>query len=187
MILLTLRVKDKNHKDFYELSSRKHDVRAVKTVKQNYHATEEILHLLDEFRLMVNEAIRVGNKYRGRLNSWSFYRLQKMIEYKAKWQGLKVIYVPPHKTSSACAICDSKVVECAERKVWCTKCKTLVDRDENAAKNILARGLRFKPIGLPREARKGNPVKELKTEVILRADGSQLTQNHGEFPHVPKS
>ncbi len=111
-----------------------------------------------------------GNKYRRRLNSWSFYKLQKMIEYKARWQGLKVIHVPPHKTSSNCAICGSKVVECAERKVWCPKCRTLMDRDVNAARNILARGQRVCPIGLSREAVKGNP----STMVILRADGSQL-------------
>ena len=111
-----------------------------------------------------------GNKFRRRLNSWSFYKLQKMIEYKAVWEGLKVIYVPPQKTSSSCATCGSKVVECAERKVWCPKCKTLVDRDINAVRNILARGLRFKPIGLPGEAMKGN---ETPTPILL-VDGSQL-------------
>lgn len=103
-----------------------------------------------------------------------------MIEYKAKWEGLKVIYVPPHKTSSICSICGStKVVECAERKLWCPKCTTSVDRDENAARNILARAVRFAAFGLPEEAMKGNPMKKEKepprrTEVILRADGSQL-------------
>ena len=111
-----------------------------------------------------------GNKFRRRLNSWSFYKLQKMIEYKARWEGLKVIYVPPHKTSSSCATCGSKVVECAERKVWCPKCKAFMDRDVNAARNILARGLRFKPIGLPDEAMKGN---ETPTPILL-VDGSQL-------------
>ncbi len=111
-----------------------------------------------------------GNNYRRRLNSWSFYKLQQMIEYKARWEGLKVIYVPPHKTSSTCATCDSKIVECAERKVWCPRCKTLVDRDINTARNILARGLRFKPIGLPGEAMKGN---ETPTPILL-VDGSQL-------------
>jgi putative transposase len=117
-----------------------------------------------------------GRRYRRKLNSWSFYKLQNMIEYKAKWEGLKVIYILPHKTSSICSICGSKVVEWAERKLWCPNCKTLVDRDENAARNILARGLRFSPIGLSGEAVKGNPMKELTTEVILRADDSQLRE-----------
>ena len=51
-----------------------------------------------------------------------------------------------------------------------------MDRDENAAKNILARGLRLKPIALSREAVKRNPP----TEVILRADGRELTVS-GEY------
>jgi len=43
-----------------------------------------------------------------------------------------------------------------------------VDRDENAALNIVQRGLRFKPDGLARhEAVKGNPAR-----VILRAEAS---------------
>ncbi|HYB92559.1 MAG TPA: zinc ribbon domain-containing protein, partial [archaeon] len=62
------------------------------------------------------------------------------------------IYVPPQKTSSTCAICGSKITECAERKVYCPECDRIVDRDANAASNILARGLRFKPFGPAVEA-----------------------------------
>lgn len=35
-------------------------MRAVKSVKQNYIATPEILSLLEEFRKMVNDCIRIG-------------------------------------------------------------------------------------------------------------------------------
>jgi len=48
----------------------------------------------------------------------------------------------------------SKVTECTERRVWCAQCRTLVDRDVNGAKNILARGVRFAPIALPGEGMK---------------------------------
>lgn len=85
--------------------------------------------------------------FRGRMNGWSFYELQRQIEYKAKWEGLPVIYISPQKTSSICAVCGSRITECTERKVYCPTCQTLLDRDVNAAKNILARGLRFKPVG----------------------------------------
>jgi len=36
------------------------DVLAVKVAKQNYIATPEILSLLEEFRNMVNDCIRIG-------------------------------------------------------------------------------------------------------------------------------
>jgi putative transposase len=93
-----------------------------------------------------------GKSYRARMNPWSYAELQRQIEYKARWEGIKVIYVPASKISSTCAICESKILEYAGRMVWCPKCRTLEDRDVNAARNILARGLRFGPVAPPGEA-----------------------------------
>jgi len=93
-----------------------------------------------------------GNEYRSRLNGWSFGEAQRQIEYKAKWEGIKVVYVQPGGTSSRCAVCGSKVLESTDRMVYCPTCKALVDRDINAAKNIVKRGLRFGPIGGASEA-----------------------------------
>ena len=93
-----------------------------------------------------------GKDYRARLNGWSYFELQRQIDYKAAWEGITVIYVPPHKTSSTCAICGSEISECTERKVYCHKCNRIVDRDENAALNIVKAGVRFAPKGLASEA-----------------------------------
>ena len=93
-----------------------------------------------------------GEGFRARMNLWSFYELQRQIEYKAKWEGVPVIYVLPQKTSSICAKCGSRIIECIGRKVYCPVCETVADRDINAAKNILTGGLRFRPIGQPIEA-----------------------------------
>ena len=111
-----------------------------------------------------------GNEYRSRLNSWSFYEFQRQVTYKARWEGIPVIFVHPSKTSSVCSICGSQITECAERKVYCPKCDKLMDRDENAALNIVRAGLRFGLKGEAFEAMKGNPE-----QVIHRADASQLT------------
>lgn len=113
-----------------------------------------------------------GKNYRSRLNSWSYYELQRQIEYKANWEGIQVFYIHPSKTSSVCAICESSILECAERKVYCHKCGRLVDRDENAALNIVRAGLRFSLKGVAIEAMKRNPAR-----VILRADATQLTHS----------
>jgi putative transposase len=50
------------------------------------------------------------------LNSWSFYQLQKFVEYKAKLQGVPVEYIDPRYTSKTCCKCghvgDNKRFEC---------------------------------------------------------------------------
>lgn len=113
-----------------------------------------------------------GANYRSRLNSWSFFELQRQIVYKAAWEGVAVFYVHAQKTSSVCAICGSQILECAERKVYCPTCKRAMDRDENAAYNIVKRGLRFKPDGLASEAM----VKERAQAPILTVDASKPTK-----------
>jgi len=108
-----------------------------------------------------------GKNYRARMNSWSYYELQRQIEYKARWVGLKVIYVSAGKTSSTCAICGLKILECAGRKIYCPNCG-LADRDVNAAKNILARGVRFAPIAPAGEAMVADPIRKVDAgELIL--------------------
>src|SRR3989449_4332737 len=36
------------------------ELQAVKAVRQNYHPTEEVLSLLEDFRCMVNDCVRIG-------------------------------------------------------------------------------------------------------------------------------
>jgi putative transposase len=115
-----------------------------------------------------------GRDYRARMNTWSYAELQRQIEYKAKWEGIPVFFVHPSKTSSTCATCGRKVAECAGRRVYCPRCNKSVDRDENAAMNILNAGLRFSPLGVAGEARKGNP-EERKKQVIPGVDATQLS------------
>jgi len=119
-----------------------------------------------------------GNDYRAKLNSWSFYELQRQIEYKAKWEGIPVAYVAARGTSVNCSICGSRTVTYPNerRTLHCPRCDISIDRDVNAARNILAKGgVRFTPDGPPEvrtKAMKGNET----TTPILRADGGKVTQ-----------
>ncbi len=114
-----------------------------------------------------------GNEYRSYMNSWSFYELQRQIEYKANWVGTKVIYVKPNKTSAICSICGSEVTKCVGRKVWCSHCMKSMDRDENAAFNIVKRGSLLAPDGLVSEAMKGNEYPQLGQPLLLQVDTSK--------------
>ena len=115
-----------------------------------------------------------GRSYRARMNGWSYGELQRQIEYKARWEGVKVIYVPARNTSKRCSICGYKTLESTRRRLWCPHCGAILDRDENAARNIAARGLRFSPNGPPGEAMVEEREQENAT-LILKVDGGKLS------------
>ena len=62
------------------------------------------------------------------------------LTYKAEYAGCKVEKVAPHYTSVICSVCGEKVPKTlADRIHNCSFCKTVLDRDHNAAINILNR------------------------------------------------
>jgi putative transposase len=139
-----------------------------------------VMEKLTGIRKLYHRGNGQGRGYRFRLNSWSFAELQRQIEYKAKWEGLPVIYVSARDTSKKCSVCGCRLATIPEESRL-LKCSIhgMVDRDVNAARNILARGVRFAPFALPGEAMVQEPRK-----VILKVDGSELSRRES---HVPKS
>lgn len=73
----------------------------------------------------------------------SWYEFRIMLEYKCRWYGKQLIIVPPHYTSQECSNChhNSGKKTLNIRKWICENCGENHDRDINAAKNILAKGL----------------------------------------------
>jgi len=76
----------------------------------------------------------------GVVNSWSFYRLQSFIEYKAKKLGIPVEKVSPEFTSQDCSYCGMRGQRSREKFVCrnnqCTKRDVVRNSDVNAAFNI---------------------------------------------------
>jgi len=108
--------------------------------------------------------------YRGRMNSWPFYEVGRQVSYKASWDGLPTVDVNPKGTTSKCSVCGDRMVFSKEsRMLHCPSCSYQVDRDVNAARNILSAGLKFSLLGLSDEAVKGNPT----PMVIPGVDDSQ--------------
>jgi putative transposase len=116
-----------------------------------------------------------GRYYRGRMNSWSYFELQRQIEYKARWEGIPVIYVTARGTSATCSMCGSKTYPNGHRALYCQKCNVSLDRDENAARNILVKGgVRFTPDGSPGEAMV-QEREQKQTTPILQVDVEKVT------------
>ena len=73
----------------------------------------------------------------------SWYKFRLMLEYKCRWYGKQLIIVQPNYTSQECSNChhDSGKKTLDIREWTCSNCGVYHDRDINAAKNILAKGL----------------------------------------------
>jgi len=72
--------------------------------------------------------------------SWGEF-IYKLL-YKAEDAGIQVIQVNPSYTSQDCSTCGYRVFkELGDRIHDCPNCGLVLDRDVNAAKNILALGL----------------------------------------------
>jgi len=86
----------------------------------------------------IRKCINYGRKMNRRLHSWNFRLLQFYIEYKAKLNGIPVVYVNPKGTSSHCPICGEKLAPNGQwREKKCLKCSTVWDRDIVACLNML--------------------------------------------------
>ncbi|OHE56271.1 MAG: hypothetical protein A3K61_04500 [Thaumarchaeota archaeon RBG_16_49_8] len=103
--------------------------------------------LADNYGTIIFEDLMIKNMVKNhRLASaildatWS--KLRRLTAYKAERRGGRVILVEPRGTSQECSGCH-KIVEksLSVRTHVCPHCGLMLDRDVNAAKNILARGL----------------------------------------------
>jgi putative transposase len=90
----------------------------------------------------IRTKIKYSNEINGRLHRWSFRKFQQILEYKAKLNGIKVVYVNPHKTSSLCPICGRKLSPNGQRLLKC-KCGLIADRDVIGSGNIRLRCLKL--------------------------------------------
>lgn len=92
-------------------------------------------------RKLSKKQVAARRKNNRSLNSWSFYRLAKFIEYKAALAGILVIPVDPYKTSQRCPSC-GKEHKAKDRRYEC-ECGFHAHRDLvgaiNIAKNALKR------------------------------------------------
>ncbi len=82
----------------------------------------------------IRSTTRTSRKNNHGLHTWSFYRLAKYIEYKARLAGIVVEYVNPAFTSQRCPVC-GHVHHANDRKYTC-QCGFHTHRDLLGAINI---------------------------------------------------
>lgn len=113
-------MRDIDHKISCEIvkTAVKHNVKVIK------------LEQLENIR----STTRTRRKNNPSLHTWSFYRLAKFIEYKAKLAGITVEYVNPAYTSQRCPACGD--VHHAQDRNYTCKCGFHSHRDLVGAINV---------------------------------------------------
>lgn len=74
------------------------------------------------------------------LNAWNFDMFQKFIEYKARWYGMPVVFLPATNTSIKCNKCgcidENNYYDLHQLIFKCVKCDYQVNIDFNAGVNL---------------------------------------------------
>ncbi len=124
------------------LLARQHE--RIRNLRRN-HGHQVSRRLVSQFGLIAVEDLAVRALARGFLakdvNDQGWAEFLKLLGYKAEDAGVQVVRVPPRASSQVCSGCEVVVPKpLSERTHRCSSCGLVIDRDVNAARNILRLG-----------------------------------------------
>ena len=103
--------------------------------------------LVSSHDLIAFEDVQIRNMVRNRHLAKSIHdagwgRFLSWVNYYAALHGIPVVAVPPHYTSQNCSVCGTLVKKTLSMRTHvCPGCDVVLDRDYNAAVNILQKAL----------------------------------------------
>lgn len=135
--------------------------------------------LADNYRTIVFEELNIKNLVKNHnlasaIMDSAWGKLRRLTAYKAERRGGRAMFVNSRGTSQRCSGCGNvERLELSERIFTCSACGLTLDRDVNAARNILESGLERarveeQPLLVQRRISKFAPVKQEASGFILR-------------------
>ncbi len=113
------------------------------------NARSDFLHklskrLVDSYSVIALEKLAsqkmAGQKFGKQINDAGWNMFANMLCYKAEGAGCRVVFVNPENTTKTCSNCKSiQDMPLQERTYECRACGLVIDRDLNAARNILVK------------------------------------------------
>ena len=130
-------------------------IRLAKVYKRINDRKQYYLHsisnsLIDENQVICMEDLNVKGMVKNHnlaesILEMNFGEFRRMLEYKAKWYNRKIVFVDRfYPSSKTCHNCGhvNKNLTLKDRQWICPQCGEVIERDYNAALNILDEGLR---------------------------------------------
>ncbi len=105
--------------------------------------------IVDDNQVIVMEDLAIKSMIKNKrlarsIHEVSWYEIVRQLKYKSEWYGRQFIQVNQFFPSSkTCGDCNhiNQDLGLSDRQWTCVKCESVLDRDVNAAKNILRQGL----------------------------------------------
>lgn len=119
--------------------------------KKQYYLHQVSNTLINENQVICMEDLNVKGMIRNHklaesIQEMNFGEFRRMLEYKANWYNRRIVYVdrfyPSSKTCNYCGYIN-KHLKLSDRQWECPNCDKIIERDYNAALNILFEGLRL--------------------------------------------
>jgi len=123
--------------------ARTHD--KIKNTRKTF-LHQQSAKIVKDYSLIAVEDLRIKNMVKNHhlarsISDAGWGKFVNMLTYKAESAGGQVIKVNPKNTSQACSGCGQIVHKGLSARVHSCDCGLVIDRDENAAINILALGV----------------------------------------------
>jgi len=115
--------------------------------------------------------------------SWG--KFISMLEYKSLWNDKQIVkidrFFPSSKTCNCCGYINQNL-KLSIREWTCPSCKSKLDRDLNASKNILKEGIKNISLGT-NDYRRGDEIRPVKTGKIYEASKERINHIGGSETH----
>lgn len=140
----------------------------VKNVRREFHFKTSN-ELIRRYGMIAMESLNIKGMVKNRrlarsISDVAWASFQSILRHKAESAGVTVIGVNPKNTSQICSSCGQIVEKSLSVRIHnCPHCGLVLNRDHNAARNILARGVQAwtKPVGLNLEVAPSVPGSRL--------------------------
>ncbi|HEY9770433.1 MAG TPA: transposase [Coleofasciculaceae cyanobacterium] len=131
----------------YHQARKRYALKHLKTSRQRKdHAVKLARCVVTSNDVVAYEDLRIANMVKNHnlaksITDAGWYQFRVWLEYFGYKFGKITIAVPPQYTSVICSSCGAKVKKALSTRTHKCKCGCVLDRDQNAAKNVLSIGL----------------------------------------------